>query len=241
MKRLLMLLALCTLVAVSAIGAPTMCPAGPLTPYLVMGFSCVANTSTSMILFSNFSLVQSGNAASGGGAGIAVSPISTPGNEGFLFNPAIGVSGSGNTWDDLISYTACVTTDRMTCSGAVGISNLELSFNGAFTGTGSTNVTEHYCFNPTTTPVGPGCLTPGMGGGQIQVTNPPPTFTAQVFFAPQSAVAVSKDIFATTGSNGTANISSVINQFSTPEPMSLVLLGSGLLGLGMVRRRVRKG
>ena len=54
-------------------------------------------------------------------------------------------------------------------------------------------------------------------------------------------IAISKDINATSGINGTATISQVINTVSTPEPTSRLLLGSGLLGLGATTfRRFRR-
>jgi len=53
---------------------------------------------------------------------------------------------------------------------------------------------------------------------------------------------VSKDINATSGTNGTANISNVSNTYpggpntSVPEPFTMMLVGSGLVGLGVMRR-----
>jgi hypothetical protein len=35
-------------------------------------------------------------------------------------------------------------------------------------------------------------------------------------------------------------ISQVTNNFSSPEPLSFVLLGSGLLGLGLLRKRIKR-
>jgi hypothetical protein len=32
----------------------------------------------------------------------------------------------------------------------------------------------------------------------------------------------------------------VTNIFSSPEPLSFVLLGSGLLGLGLLRKRIKR-
>ena len=75
---------------------------------------------------------------------------------------------------------------------------------------------------------------------QIKVTNPPKNFNDMVFFAATNTVSVSKDINVTSGTNGTASISQVINTFQqtgVPEPMSCFLLGGGLLGLGLLRKR----
>ena len=74
-------------------------------------------------------------------------------------------------------------------------------------------------------------------------------YTDSKSFAPASFVRVSKDLIVTvprplTGTNsGSASISQFREGFSeltsTPEPLTFTLLGSGLIGLAMVRRRRR--
>jgi hypothetical protein len=160
---------------------------------------------------------------------VSVTPQTVMGDEGFQFQSAWNVNntnGGGEiTEDSLISFTA---------SGP-GITNLELFFNGSVTGTGSANVTENYCLN------GPLSGCPVGDSGQIKVTNPPPGFNDQVFFNPVQSVSVSKDILVDTGrGTGSAMISQVTNNFSSPEPLSFVLLGSGLLGLGLLRKRIKR-
>jgi hypothetical protein len=173
------------------------------------------------------------SAATGGGTtipstGVTVTPVLTAGDEGFQFNAGWSVSrnsdGVRSTEDSLITFTA----------NAPGILDLELFFNGSVTGTGTSGVTENYCLNHALI----GC--PDGSAGQIKVTNPPPGFNDHVFFAPASSVSVSKDILVDTGNGvGTAMISQVVNNFSSPEPLSFVLLGSGLLGLGLLRKRIK--
>jgi hypothetical protein len=215
-------LMLCT----SAFASVTTCPTASYTAYLGAGFTCTSGN----LAFSAFGYSSSANPAGNAipASGLTVTPQTQDSNEGFQFaggwNVGTQAGGVASFQDSVVSFT--VTSSVIT--------DLHLFFNGSFTGTGTSSVVESYCLNH----VLAGC--PAGSSGSISVTNPPPSFNAVVFFAPVTSVSVSKDIHVDSGTNGTASISQVINTFSSPEPLSFVLLGSGLLGLGLLRKRIIK-
>ncbi len=236
MKKIIFVILGCLVVASTAFGSTTTCPTAPGTTYdayLVPGFTCTSGNLT----FSSFGFSQSAlNTTAIPATSIGVTPTVVTGNEGFSFNSGWSVStatGGANTFqDNILTFTA---TGPMT--------SLTLMFDGAVTGTGLAHVTENYCIN------GPLSGCPGGNAGQITVTNPnipgPPKFNETVFFAPATSVSVSKDITVSSGTAGIATIGVLSNTFAgptsgVPEPLSFVLLGSGLLGLGLLRKRLHK-
>ena len=202
---------------VAASAAANVCAATTYDHYI--GGTCTINNLT----FSNF-----GYASSAAPAGIAipasavsVTPITTPGDEGFTFGGAWTVAASGGNstgLDSLLSYT-------VSAPSAV-ITGIDLGSNGGFTGTGLTGVTEAYCLGA---PV-ENCLYGTRG--QIQVTNPPSAPQQSVLgLGPVQSVAVSKDIVATSGNSGTATISQVTNTFDhCALPLTPATLPAGTAG-----------
>lgn len=162
---------------------------------------------------------------------VTVNPVTTANNPGFLFNAPWSAIGN-QTQDSLLGFTI---TDN---SGAY-ISDLSLNmFGGATLGNGFVSVSETYCAGDT---FADGCkggtegtLSTYLGDGQSKLSD-------SVNFAGVKVVDVVKDIELLGGGNNSfAVLSGVENQFSTPEPGSLVLFGSGIAGLAGVLRRYVK-
>ena len=201
----------------SALASMTTCPMGTYSQYLAPGFTCHSGA----LVFQDFAYVQIGLAIPA--SGVNVIPITTDSNEGFHFQGAWSVQTS--TDGQTTFQDGQINFDVSTLVPAIQM--LQLSFIGNSTGTGSSTVTESF--------------DAGLLGTGANTATDPQLSTAQVtFFVPAQMVSVISDVEVISGSNGTANISDVFETFTTPEPLTLVLVGAGLLGLGLLSRRTKR-
>jgi hypothetical protein len=225
-RKKFLLVVVMSLLAVSAVLADSPCPTGTnWQTYLNFNTAVVKTCSIGNLDFSNFSFTTGGTNPTTASA-VGVNTLTTPGDEGFNFNPAIGLAGSNLTEDVSFDYT-------VTAIHGVLITDLSLFFNGSVVnnpgGTGAnTSVTE--------TQLG-GTCTPSCS--VFSVTNPPTSLTKNVVFnSPVTSLQITKDVVASTGTNGQAAISIVVNDISnTPEPRLISLLVMALLAaLGLSKK-----
>lgn len=218
------------IVLMTGVAFAGICPTTTYDNYLGSGFSCGIDDKT----FSNFQYSGTSNPPGFGlpAGSIAVTPITTMNNPGFQFSGGWFASTSSGILeqDSLIQYTVNVN------QGGAPITDLSLSIGGAsWTGTGSVLVNETACL---------GAMFPSCSGGQVITLSVfDSSVGSQLFdsasFKGVTEVDLEKDITVQAGTNGSAAVSLVTNQFSetTPEPASLVLFGTGVLGLGALLRR----
>ena len=225
----LLLLFVC-LISLTGIGFASACQTTTMDHYLgPPPISCGIDDKT----FSNFfySSTGTGGALAIPPSGVEVNPLDYPRNPGFLFTAAWGV-GSGETQDELLGFTVTVNP------GGAPITDASLAILGAgFFGTGSVSVAETLCLGDL---FSDNCAH-GTTKSLFVFSNSAGTkLTDQIDFSGVTEIDVRKDIELIGGANGTAALSGVQNNFSegtVPEPSSMVLFGSGVLGLAGVLRR----
>jgi hypothetical protein len=219
MNKFLMVTAAFALTAASALAVPACStligqdvnPGGNTT-----SISCTVGPLT----FSNFQYSLAGGSGTptidlSGVYGPSAGPEPPAGLFGLNFNPNLG--GSTNPTD--LHFTFEVTGPTLSA----------FLFNG---GTANSQIQERIC-NSAGVSISGSCTGAQVGtdmvanGGQSQ----------SITFAPQTAIFVWKDINITSATLD--HMSSFDQAFGSPEPMTMSMMGLGLLGLGLIRRRFR--
>lgn len=219
MKKIILLTTL--LLSMSTLGFSTKCDSDTLADYIADGGSCTVGN----LSFSGFSYKGSatGGAKALSALGIKVVPwTKVAGEPGLLFTAGWS-AGSGKSEDSLISYTVTALAGFALDDAVLKIAGFGKS------GTGAVKVGE----------------TASNGVSLSVFDNSGLKSISSLTFKNVHSLKVAKDINVKGGRKGTAAVSAVFNLFSTavivPEPGSLVLFGSGLIGLAsLVRRRQRK-
>ncbi|MGH9720424.1 MAG: PEP-CTERM sorting domain-containing protein [Bryobacteraceae bacterium] len=207
------------LAAFLIVGVATLSAAPACTPTAnILNYNGTGGCESLGLLFSGFVFGTSGAGTIGPQVVITIdtnNPIVT-----FNLNP-----NQGSSQND---QTSTLAFNLNTVSGAAGITGAS-SANG---GTPGSSIRQVVCAAGTIN-----FATGACGGILLQdVTNVGGTATLTQYFAGQSSVAVWRQTITPQGNT----VTGASFDFAIPEPLSIVLLGSGLLALGIIARRARK-
>ena len=199
-----------------------------MAAYVAMGQGTGTGCTIGDKLFSTFIY---GSTAQGNGVAVPATAVFLTPVDAGTDSPGPGILFSSSGWKvlgpaDSVDSSIFFTVTVLPGGNLIDDAGLSLVF--GTTGTGVVaDITE--TLNPM--------------GLQLQVDSNGP-FVSHKFFTPTNTVSVSKDLLVEVfnGATGTATISNFTENFSEiPEPVGLVLIGSGLLALGAWRRRVSHG
>ncbi len=228
MKKFLVLLAATVLSLAVASASPIPCTVSGATS-VTLGNSTSPNFTCGTLTFDNFQVVSSFGGAIGrvdlytGVSGPTYD--SATGQVDFSLNPNLGSAQDIGLLFEVWG----------------GITQVNLGVGGS-----DASVSELVCSAPIPT-TGPGaflCPTGSFLGSVTDFSNDPAAPLFSQSFSTTSPVYIFKNIETGNGTpTGTGHLSVFTQSFevnNVPEPISMVLLGSGLLGVGLLRRRIRK-